>query len=144
MKNYYSKAVLMLLFIMVTAFTLNRYAMLIQSLLRIHYDWKFELCMVLGQLLFQLPFIFKKTLAIKGRYYYNMLLVSFMGAVLLWPLLIINHLRQLSHFVNIGYFFCVVLFMFTEHRRRVKKLELPAFMSYTWVLYRLIILAFII
>jgi hypothetical protein len=37
-----------------------------------------------------------------------------------------------------------VLLMFFEHKRRVAKLAMPVFISYTWVLYRVIILLFIL
>ena len=134
----------MLICIGVTAFTLSQFAKLIQHLLTLKYDWKFELFMVVGQLIFQLPFIYKKSFALKTDYYLNMLLVSLMGSLLLLPLLVLNHFYNISSMVNISYFFGAVVFMFFEHKRRVIKLLLPKFISYTWVLYRLIILIFII
>lgn len=130
--------------IAITAFTLSRYALLIEHLLAIKYNWVFELCMVIGMLFFQYPFIYKKSWAVKLDYYFNMLLVSAMGSVVLWPLLIANRFYTCGDTVNLIYFFAVVLFMFIEHKRRVAKLSLPVFISYTWVLYRLIILIFIL
>jgi hypothetical protein len=143
-KHKIARFAVMLLFIAVTAFTLNRYAMLIAGLLTVNYDWRFELFMVAGQLLFQLPFIYKASKEKKMEYYFNMLLVSFAGSVLLWPLLLVNYFYALSNIVNIICFFGVVLFMFFEHKRRVEKLTLPPYISYTWVLYRFLILIFII
>lgn len=104
----------------------------------------FELCMVTGMLLFQYPLIYKKPLSLKLDYYYNMLLVSLMGSFLLWPLVLVNTIYFRNDYMNIIYFFMVVLFMFFEHKRRVAKLLLPVYISYTWVLYRLVILFFII
>ena len=72
----------MLICIGVTAFTLSQFAKLIQHLLTLKYDWKFELFMVVGQLIFQLPFIYKKSFALKTGYYLNMLLVSLMGFII--------------------------------------------------------------
>jgi len=95
-------------------------------------------------LFFQYPFIYKKSWSVKLAYYYNMLLVSLMGALLLWPLLIINQFDACGDTVNLVYFFAVVLCMFFEHKRRVAKLSLRVFISYTWVLYRCIILIFIL
>lgn len=138
------KILVMLLCISVTAFTLSRFAHLIQHLLKIRYSWEFELFMVLGQLLFQFPFIFKQPAEKKLDYFLNMLLVSFIGSVLLWPLLAVNAFYRLEDVSNICYFFTVVFIMFVEHKRRVKKLSLPEYISYTWVLYRIIILIFIV
>lgn len=143
-KSTYSKIAVMLVCIAVTAFTLSRYALLIQHLLKIHYNWQFELLMVLGMLFFQFPFIYQKANSLKLEYYFNMLLVSLMGSLLLWPLLIMNQFYHCGDTINLIYFFTVVLLMFLEHKRRVAKLSMPVFISYTWVLYRVIILLFIL
>jgi hypothetical protein len=127
-----------------TTFTLSHYAKHIQHLLKINYNWQFELFMVLGMLVFQYPFIYKKERGLKMGYYYNMLLVSFLGSVLLWPLLVLNNFYSCADVINLIYFFTVVIIMFFVHKQRVAKLLLPAYISYTWVLYRFIILIFII
>ncbi len=134
----------MIICIVVTALTLNQYAQLIQHLIAIRYNWQFELFMVTGMLFFQYPFIYKQTWTLKLDYYYNMLLVSLTGAVLLFPLLILNYYSDHRDTFNIIYFFTVVLLMFFDHKRRVAKLNLPTIISYTWVLYRIIILIFIL
>ena len=143
-KTTYFKIGMMLICIAFTAFTLSRYAILVQHLIKIKYNWQFELFMVLGMLFFQYPFIYKNTWKLKLEYYFNMLLVSLMGAVLLWPLLIVNYFDACVDPVNIIYFFAVVWVMFWEHKRIVVKLSLPVFISYTWLLYRFIILIFIL
>ncbi len=130
--------------ITITAFTLSRYAILIQHLISIKYNWQFELLMVVGMLFFQYPFIYKKAWALKLDYYFNMLLVSLMGSALLWPLLMINIFYACGDIINITWFFAVVLFMFLDHKRRASKLLLPTYISYTWILYRVIILIFIL
>jgi len=134
----------MLLCIIITAVTLNQFATFIQHLITIRYDWKFELCMVTGQLLFQLPFIYKRSVEEKINYYYNMLLVSCIGSLLLLPLIVVNHFYTLSSTLNILFFFGVVLYMFFEHKKRVKKLQMPFYISYTWILYRFLLLIFIL
>ena len=138
------KVTAILFCIAVTSLTLNQYAQLIQHLIKIKYNWQFELCMVTGMLFFQYPFIYKQTRQLKLDYYFNMLLVSFIGSVLLFPLLILNHYQHYSDVFNLVYFFAVVLFMFLNHKRRVNKLKLPRIISYTLVLYRFIILIFIL
>ena len=138
------KVTAILFCIAVTAATLSQYAQLIQHLIKIKYNWQFELCMVTGMLFFQYPFIFKQSWQLKLYYYFNMLIVSCIGSVLLFPLLILNHYYFLSDTFNVTYFFTVVLVMFFNHKKRVATLKLPVFISYTWVLYRLIILIFIL
>ena len=137
------KVTAMLICIAVTVLALNQYAKLVQHLITIRYDWLFELFMVAGMLVFQYPFIHKITWARKLDYFFNMLLVSLIGAVLLFPLLVLNQYSIYSDTFNLLYFFTVVLIMFFDHKRRVTKLKLPWIISYTWVLYRLIILIFI-
>jgi hypothetical protein len=128
----------------VTALTLNQYAKLIRHLITINYNWLFELCIVTGMLFFQYPFIRNKTAAEKLDYYFNMLLVSFIGSALLFPLLLFNHYSNFSDTFNITWFFTVVLIMFFDHKRRVAKLTLPVLISYTWIIYRIIVLIFIL
>ncbi|MEO7306738.1 MAG: hypothetical protein ABIR78_14015 [Ferruginibacter sp.] len=138
------KITVILICIAVTALILHQYAKLIQHLLTIKYDWQFELFMVTGMLVFQYPFIYKKVWALKLDYYFKMVLVSAMGAFLLVPLLILNQYSNYTDTFNILYFFTVVLIMFFTHKRIVAQLDLPVLISYTWVLYRIIILIFIL
>ena len=140
----YSKIGIAIFSIGFVAFTLHNYAKLVHHLINIDYSWKFELAMVIGMLLFQLPFIIKKPVQLKFEYYYNMLFVSLFGALFLWPLLLANRHWQMNDAINIAYFFAVVFVMFLEHKKRVAKLKLPKIISYTWVLYRFVILLFII
>lgn len=132
------------IFIAVTAFVLSQYAMLVRQFITIKYNWQFEFFMVIGMLFFQYPFIHKKTWKLKLDYYFNMLLVSFIGALLLLPLLLLNQYSDFGDTFNISYFFAVVVTMFFNHKRRVAKLELTPLISYTWVLYRVLILMFIL
>lgn len=130
--------------IVITAFTLSKYAKLIQHLLSIEYNWQFEIRMVLGMLIFQYPFIHKKTWSIKLDYFFKMLLASLVGSAMLWPLLLANSYVHFSDTINIIYFFAVVTIMFFIHKNIVTKMKLPFYLSYTYILYRFIILLFII
>jgi len=138
------KVIAIFISIVVTAFTLSQYATLIQHLISIKYNWQFELYMVLGMVFFQYPFIHKQTFALTLNYYFNMLLVSLIGSIILWPLFLIVHYFKLPDWASLAYFFGVVLIMFFEHKRRVANLLLPVYISYTWVLYRFLILLFIL
>jgi K+-transporting ATPase A subunit len=80
---------------------LGNYASLISHLLHIKYDWVFELCLVVGQMIFQYPFISHKTSEQQFEYYFNLLMVSFFGALMLLPLLILNKYVPLTDTVNL-------------------------------------------
>lgn len=143
-KNNIGQVAVMFISISITAYTLSRFALLVQSLLAIPYDWKLEAAIVIGQLVFQLPFIFNRQRNEIFEYYYNMLLVSLIGSILLLPIIAYNVFHPLSQEWNIIYFFTVVTILFFEHLRRVRKLELPKYLCITWALYRFIILFFIL
>lgn len=134
----------MLFCMAVTAFTLNRYAALVQHLVNTRYNWQFELWMVTGMLVFQYPFTRKAGWELKLQYYVGMLLVSAMGSVLLMPLLVLNNYTDAGDVCNLAWFFTVVLIMFFVHRQLVTKLNMPGLLSYTWVVYRLLILIYIL
>ncbi len=138
------KPVYILVTAIITAIVLSKYAILLKGYIQIEYDWWFELCVVFGQILFQWIFIFKKGWELKMEYAFNLLAVSTLGAIVLTPVLLINKFYAVTNIAALGYFFIVVGFMFLEHRRRVNSLELPTFICYTWILYRLIILVCII
>jgi hypothetical protein len=94
---------LALLSIPVTTFVLSHFALLIEHHLSIRYTWVFELCMVLGQIVFQSLFIFKR----KSRllpYAVQLLKVSLLGSVLLIPMPLANSTLLLHRCRN--YVFC--------------------------------------
>jgi len=126
------------------AVVLSCYAGLLSSYITINYDWSFEFLMVWGQILFQFFLIGKRTLTEKVRYSYRLIGVSLMGALMLLPVLYIHQIRTVSGFAALCYFFCVVTVMFFCHQKIVRRLCLPAHLCYSWVLYRVLILIFII
>ena len=73
------------------------------------------------------------------HYLGNMMTVSLGGAVLLIPALLLQ-VVTVSNLFFVGYFLVVVALMFFEHVRRVKIIELPWFISLSWVIYRVIVL----
>ncbi|MBC7487054.1 MAG: hypothetical protein H7282_09925 [Cytophagaceae bacterium] len=138
------RLLIMLGCILFTAFTLSQFSLLIQSFLAIPYDWKLELAIVTGQLIFQFPFLYRKPFTVKLVYFENMLMVSLIGSLLLIPLLLVNHFYPLPIEAHVVYFAAVVATLFFEHRRRVQRLQLPEYLCYTWILYRVLILPFIL
>lgn len=143
-----NNAVLRLLYalsaIVFTAWALSLYAVYLRRFIAIHYSFYFELAMVLGQLLFQTLFIRKRPLQLKFRYYLHLLTVSFIGSVLLWLMIGVHALWPVTDTISLFYFFVVVVIMFFEHKRRLVHLGLPFYLSLTWLLYRSLILIYIL
>jgi len=70
--------------------------------------------------------------------------ISFAGSLLLLiPLALANYF-YIEPIFFIVYFLATAGLMFLEHLRRSKILELGMIMSFTWVIYRLIVLALIL
>lgn len=94
-----------------------------------------------GQIVFQsiaVSFIRKDRLV---HYLGNMMTVSNIGALLLIPAL---WLPIASPVFYLSWFVAVVSFMFYEHYRRAKILELTWWASVSWIVYRVLVLAFIL
>ncbi|MUU79571.1 DCC1-like thiol-disulfide oxidoreductase family protein [Winogradskyella endarachnes] len=94
----------------------------------------------LGQIGFQALFISKLKFQKQLNYVGNLITVSLMGSLILIPVLILNSLLIIPEVVILTWFGLTVLFMLYEHVRRVKILELPTYLSATWILYRVLIL----
>ena len=77
-------------------------------------------------------------------YLKQMMTVSLIGGLLLIPLLIVAHYVQINPIICLAYFFAVVIFMFFNHKLRIKNINAPWWLTYTWVLYRFIVLLFIL
>lgn len=134
----------MVLCIAITSLTLHFYARLIGDLISVTYDWPLELLAVGGMVLFQLSFIYRRSSAEKTRYYYHMLLVSLCGSVLLWLALAAASWLKAGSMVWLCWFLAVVTWMFFNHGKRVRRLGMPSVLSYTWLLYRVLLLFLII
>jgi hypothetical protein len=77
------------------------------------------------------------------HYLGNVMTISLVGALALTPMLLLGGVIT-SNWFYIGYFVIVVGCMFLEHVRRVRILELPWFISASWVLYRFLVLSIIL
>lgn len=127
-----------------SAFSLNHFAKIIDGFFSIDYDHQFELCMVLGQLAFQCSVMFNANWKERFTYLFCVLSVSMIGSILLLPLIGFNAYQQTEPFSALVYFSSVVLVMFFIHRYLVKKVKLAWYLTYTWVLYRIFLLVYII
>jgi hypothetical protein len=128
--------------VMITTFALFKYSDLISylpksSILR-------EVVLAIGQIVFQSVFLLKFNKRTLINYAGNLMTVSLMGSILLMPILILHQFLNLSETMVLGWFGTTVLIMFAEHIRRIKILNLPFYLTYTWVLYRIIALLVIL
>ncbi len=97
-----------------------------------------EFLMCGGQIVFQgliiLLFVKDKILSYLG----NMITVSLIGSLLLIPIILASVIAVPSTIFLIGYFLLVVMLMVLQHQERVRNLELPSYLTLTWILYRLL------
>jgi hypothetical protein len=103
-----------------------------------------ELILALGQIVFQSLLIIKFDKKTILNYTGNLMTVSLMGSLLLLPIFLLNLAVNIPEFITIGWFGITVLLMLLEHSRRIKLLELPFYLSITWVIYRIIALIIIL
>ncbi|KAF2513431.1 thiol-disulfide oxidoreductase DCC family protein [Flavobacterium foetidum] len=103
-----------------------------------------ETFLAFGQIVFQSLFLMKFDKQTIINYAGNIMTVSLMGSLILIPILFLSQFVQLPEMIILGWFGITVFIMFLEHFRRVKILKLPFYLSYTWILYRIIALIFIL
>lgn len=127
---------------LVTTFVLFNFSKLISLLPKASVGR--ELLLAIGQILFQGLFLFRKQKKVVLNYIGNLMTVSLLGSLILLPVLFINVFFKLPELVLMLWFGMTVIIMFAEHIRRIKILQLPSFLTYTWVLYRIIALLLIL
>lgn len=103
-----------------------------------HLGREFMVC--LGQIFWQNAVLHKLPKEKLLDYLGNMMTVSLIGTLLLLPMLLINDTSPILH---LAYFGVVVGFMFFEHIRRCKILNIGWLPSISWLVYRLTVLALI-
>lgn len=128
--------------ILMTALTLFNYSELISDLP--NGTFSRELILAFGQILFQSLFLLKFDSKTILNYAGNLMTVSLFGTLILTPILILNQFINLPEILILGWFAITVFIMFIEHFRRIKLLELPNYLCYTWVIYRIIALILIL
>jgi len=128
---------------LITAFILSAYAGLMAGLLPASNGYR-EYVICGGQIFFQGAII---SLIHKGRlwdYLGNMMTISFGGALLLLPLLFLAQWLNLHPLFCAAWFMAVAGLMLLEHIRRSKLLKLGWILTSSWVLYRILVLLFIL
>jgi hypothetical protein len=127
----------------VVGFILTRYAHLLTCVVPLGNPYR-EYAICGGQILFQ--GIIVSLYAPKKRWDYlgNMMTISFAGALLLAPVVLISHYIHLWPIVYPGYFMLVAGLMLLGHIRRTKLLKLGWLLTISWVFYRVILLVLIL
>lgn len=128
----------------ISGFALGSFAKIIQEYLAVDYNYRTETLMVIGQVVFQWLFMRKSSWSDRKKYAVIALAISMLGSLLLLPLLAYSSIYGVSETVAVAYFFCVVGIIFLAHHKLIKDERLPTVLTFTWVLYRLLLLAYLI
>lgn len=127
-----------------TGVVLNDFAFYLNAHLGWAHDWKRELYICFGQILWQgiaISYLNKNKIL---EYLGNMSTVSLIGGVLLLPILVLNYYFPLSIIGLILSFGIVVSIMLYEHIRRCKLLGISLWMTGSWILFRTVVLVLIL
>jgi len=101
-----------------------------------------EWLIAIGQLVFQGAIVFFLRKDRLLHYFGQLMTISLIGSLLLLPVILLDSLFiSLPSAVYLSYFTIPVAIMLWQHIRRIKILELPSFLTITWIGYRLLLLA---
>ena len=128
----------------ISAYSLGSFMRIVQEYLAVHYSYKTEAFMVLAQVGFQWLFMTRSSWSERVRYMFIALSVSMFGSMILLPLLFYHNFLAVSEEIATAYFFAVVGVIFLIHHRLITRSSLPKILSCTWVLYRLLLLLFVL
>lgn len=97
-----------------------------------------------GQILFQGGIVWFTNRNRALDYLGNMMTVSLCGGLMLLPLLWINNIVAIPTLVFFGWFAVVVTIMLFMHLHRVKLLHVSAWLTLTWIIYRVLVLGVVL
>ena len=103
-----------------------------------------EVILAIGQIGFQLLFLTKKDKKTILNYVGNLITISLLGAIILVPIILLSSILVLPQLFILTWFGMTVCIMIAEHYRRINILELPKYLTLTWILYRIIALVIIL
>ncbi|MGK0390294.1 MAG: hypothetical protein ACI94Y_003046 [Maribacter sp.] len=123
-----------------TGVLLNQFTYYLNMYFGLEQDWKRELFICFGQILWQMTAIYLIQKKSTMEYLGNMSTVSMIGGFLLIPILMFNYFFPMQIYALVSSFFVVVGIMFFEHIRRCKILDVPLWMTFSWVMFRTVVL----
>jgi len=126
-----------------TGFILSNYGQMLNAYIP-GASWSREYLICGGQIFFQGAVVFFLNREKLWQYLGNMMTISFAGALLLTPLLVLHHFFSIPAIISVIYFLAVAGLMLLEHIRRLKLIEANHFLSISWVTYRILILLLIL
>ena len=130
--------------VIISGFALGYFAKIIQEYLAVSYNYKTEALFVLGQVIFQWLFMTNASWSDRKKYAVIALTISMFGSFLLLPLVVFAIIYGVSKTGAIAYFFTVVLIIFLCHHKLIKDEGLPSILTLTWVLYRALLLVYLV
>lgn len=126
----------------ITSSALFYFSILIKALPAANFSREFALAV--GQIAFQAIFLIGRSKEEITNYSGHIMTVSVFGSLGLFQILILNSIIDFPQTLLLFSFSGIMAFMFLEHRRRVALLGLPKYLTYTWVLYRILALVIIL
>lgn len=130
--------------IVISGFALSSFAQIVQRFLSVEYSLVKEMSIVLLQVPFQWLFMAKSTREEKLQYLLIALTVSMVGSVMLLPLIGYHRLYGVSELFALLVFGFVVGAIFLLHSLLIARHSLPRRLAFTWVLYRLLLLGYVL
>jgi len=127
-----------------TGLILNQFIYPINQYFGSTHLWWREYIICFGQVIWQLIASYFITKNRSIEYLGNMSTVSLIGGILIIPLLIVLQFFNFSAPVMLLYFSGVVGLMLLEHIRRCRLLNLSLGLTFSWILYRMLVLAIIV
>ena len=141
--SLFYRVLYLLLTSLTVGFILTQYAPLLSGLVPLGNPYR-EFMICSGQVIFQGIIVSLYKPAKRWDYLGNMMTISFAGALLLLPVILLGKLIAINPMICLLYFLLVAGLMLLEHIRRTKLLELGWLLSATWVTYRLGVLILIL
>lgn len=109
-----------------------------------HYPNYIESILLLVQIPVQYLILKNKSKENFINYLGHLFFLSLLGSLLLLPIICFNYFIAVPLIISAVYFFAIVLLLVIMHLKRVALLQLNNGLCYSWILYRLSILAIII
>lgn len=140
--NFKYRLLYIVLGLLITVVTLFKFSELIEILPASSYQR--EVFLAVGMVVSQLLFIIKKDYQTQINYIGNIITVSLFGCIGLFQLMLLHSIFPIPQSVILVGFTGTVALMFFEHKRRIQLLELPTYLSWTWIGYRILVLLLIL
>ena len=128
---------------MITAFILFNYSKLLEGVIPASNFYR-EFLICGGQIIWQFAIVSAIKKNKTWDYLGTLMTISFAGALLLSVGLVVSCFLSPAPSLFASYFLLVAAFMLLEHIRRSKILELSRIVTFTWVLYRILLLIVIL